>query len=132
MIKTCKQNNILSCSMLLRIVKNFLSFICCLKVKTLSVLCLVILSCIDLVFWSFKLDSRPVDLVDPIIRLLTFFSVLVVIQAERRKGKRISPIQFVRSLKKYNLMIPFKYVFKVTQSYSILKCVTISTKFCLI
>jgi hypothetical protein len=53
------------------------------------------LAAVDLSFWVFRSDAVPVDILDPVVRLLTFGAVLALIQFERRKGVRISPIQFV-------------------------------------
>ena len=53
------------------------------------------LAAVDASFWSFRSDVQPVDILDPVLRLLTFGAVIVLIQAERRNGVRISPIQFV-------------------------------------
>ena len=68
------------------------------QTKTVAAFFLAVLSFVDLIFWAFKVDSQPVDLTEPVIRLLTFVAVVVVVQAERKRGRRISPIQFVSGL----------------------------------
>ena len=55
------------------------------------------LAAVDASFWAFRADVQPVDILDPAFRLITFGSILGLIQAERRNGVRISPIQFVSS-----------------------------------
>lgn len=53
------------------------------------------LATIDVSFWAFRPEVKPVDILDPGVRMLTFGSILALIYAERRTGQRISAIQFV-------------------------------------
>jgi hypothetical protein len=65
------------------------------QVKTVAAMALFGLAGVDASFWAFRSDVLPVDVLDPVVRLLTFGSVLLLIQAERKNGVRISPVQFV-------------------------------------
>ena len=65
------------------------------QVKTVAAMALFGLAAVDASFWAFRSDVQPIDILDPAFRLVTFGSILGLIQAERRNGVRISPIQFV-------------------------------------
>jgi len=63
--------------------------------KTVFAIGLIGLASIDVSFWAFRPDVKPVDMLDPGVRILTFGSILALIYAERRAGQRISAIQFL-------------------------------------
>ena len=63
--------------------------------KTLFAFLLIVVAVVDLAFWCLDDDVFPVDILDPVLRLLTFSTVLALIQAERVRGVRTSPVQFL-------------------------------------
>ena len=63
--------------------------------KTLFASTLTAIAVIDLIYWAISKDKYPVDLIDPALRCLTFGFVVGLIQAERTRGFRISPLQFL-------------------------------------
>lgn len=64
-------------------------------VKTIAAIALFGLALIDASFWAFRSEMNPVDVLDPTVRLVTFGAILAVVQVERRKGLRISGVQFL-------------------------------------
>ncbi len=65
------------------------------QLKTVFAIGLIGLASIDVSFWAFRPEVKPVDMLDPGVRILTFGSILALVYAERRAGQRISAIQFV-------------------------------------
>ncbi|XP_040570074.1 multidrug resistance-associated protein 1 [Lepeophtheirus salmonis] len=61
------------------------------RVKALSCFILILIAFVDLGYWGSK-EFYPKDLINPIIRAITFLAVFILLFVERARGYRISPL----------------------------------------